>query len=128
MKFTAEIQVLPHPEIHEPQGYTIARHLDKLNIRGVDDLRIGKFMVMQLEAESEVEAHEKVTAACTKLLANPIIESYSFHLRHLEEEIEVLPEEEEEIEHIEETSTEGEIEEVLASSTENLSKAPKEEE
>ena len=87
MKFTAEIQVLPHPEIHEPQGHTITRHLDKLNINGVSDLRIGKFMVMQLEAESEVEAHEKVTAACTKLLANPIIESYSFHLRHLEENV-----------------------------------------
>lgn len=111
MKFTAEIQVLPHPEIHEPQGHTITRHLGKLNINGVNDLRIGKFMVMQLEAESEVEAHEKVTAACTKLLANPIIESYSFHLRHLEENIDS--------EILEEDTLSGQ-EELLDQSTENI--------
>ena len=95
MKFTAEIKIIPHPEIHEPQGHTIVRNLDKLSIDSVNTLRVGKLMHMQLDAKSEVEAHETVDRACKQLLANPITETYSFHLQIVEEtpEEEIIEEE-----------------------------------
>jgi phosphoribosylformylglycinamidine synthase PurS subunit len=80
MKFVAEIKVMPHKELLDPQGKTVAKNLKNVHIDGVEDVRIGKHIVMTLEAASEPEAREKVDTACRKLLANLIMESYVFTL------------------------------------------------
>ncbi len=80
MKFTAEIDVMPHKELLDPQGKTIANNMKNIDLYGVEDIRIGKHIQMQLEAKSEEEAREKVDLACRKLLSNMIMESYSFTL------------------------------------------------
>jgi phosphoribosylformylglycinamidine synthase len=84
MKFTAEIQIIPLPEIYEPQGQTILRHLDQVQITGVQNLRVGKFVSLQLEAENEGAAQKTVEQVCQKLLAHPLIETYNFHLKIVE--------------------------------------------
>ncbi len=84
MKFTAEIDIMPHKELLDPQGKTVAHNMHHLHITGVKDVRIGKHIVMTLEAASEAEASEKVETACKKLLANLIMESYTFHLSKTE--------------------------------------------
>lgn len=84
MKFTAEIQIIPLPEIYEPQGQTVLRHLDKLQIKGVDQMRIGKFVAMELVAEDEAAAQQTVEQVCQKLLAHPLVETYNFHLKAVE--------------------------------------------
>ena len=101
MKYKAEIKIIPHPHIVEPQGRTILRQFDKLGIKEATDLRVGKLLFLELEATSEVLAHELVDQACKALLANPIIETYAFHLQPIAEEapappIEAQPESEEE--------------------------------
>lgn len=80
MKFTASITVMPHKELLDPQGKTVANNLKNVHIYGVEDVRIGKHIVLKLEAENEAEAREKVETACKKLLANLIMETYSFEL------------------------------------------------
>jgi len=92
MKFLAEIQIILLPEIQEPQGAIISRQLKHLDLEGIGQIRIGKFLTMELEADSEVEAHQNVEKACQRLLANPIMESFSFHLKELTQA--ALPEEE----------------------------------
>ena len=82
MKFIAEIDVMPHKELLDPQGKTVANNMDHIDITGVEDVRIGKHIRMVVAAESEAAARDKVDMACKKLLINPIMENYSFTLKN----------------------------------------------
>lgn len=81
MKYRAEIDIMPHKELLDPQGKTVANNMKHVDIDGIHDIRIGKHITMQLEADSEKEAQEKVETACKKILANLIMESYSFTVK-----------------------------------------------
>ncbi|QMU30192.1 phosphoribosylformylglycinamidine synthase subunit PurS [Adhaeribacter radiodurans] len=80
MKFTAEIDIMPHAELLDPQGKAVMLGLEHLGLEQVADVRIGKHITLALEAENETAAQEKVETACKKLLANLIMESYSYQL------------------------------------------------
>jgi phosphoribosylformylglycinamidine synthase len=80
MKFTAEIDVMPKKELLDPQGKAVMLGLEHLGLNSVQDVRVGKHITVQLEAETEAEAKVKVEDACKKLLANLIMESYRFEL------------------------------------------------
>jgi len=81
MKYLAEINIMPHKELLDPQGKTVANNMKNLDISGVDDVRIGKHITITLDAATEEEANEKVDTACKKLLANMIMETYTFSLK-----------------------------------------------
>lgn len=81
MKFIAEIDVMPRPELLDPQGKAVLLGLEHLGLDQVDDVRIGKHITLNLEAETEEIAREKVDKACSKLLANLIMESYTYELK-----------------------------------------------
>jgi phosphoribosylformylglycinamidine synthase subunit PurS len=81
MNFIAEIDIMPKKELLDPQGKTVTKNMKNIDVAGVSDIRIGKHITMHLEAASEAEARTKVDTACKKLLANLIMESYSFELR-----------------------------------------------
>ena len=72
---------MPHKELLDPQGKTVSNNMKNLDIQGVEDIRIGKNIVIRLEATDENDARQKVSLACEKLLANPIMESYQFSIR-----------------------------------------------
>jgi phosphoribosylformylglycinamidine synthase PurS subunit len=80
MNFRAEINVMPHKELLDPQGKAVAAGLHKMNFNEVTDVRIGKHLTIKLSAASEAEAKQKLEEACKKLLANPIMESYTYEL------------------------------------------------
>ncbi len=80
MRFIAEIDIMPHKELLDPQGKTVAHSMQQLEIGGVEDVRIGKHVTLTLEAATEAEAGAMVETACRKLLANLIMESYSYQL------------------------------------------------
>lgn len=84
MKFVAEIDIMPHKELLDPQGKTVAKNMDHVHIEGVEDVRIGKHIVMTLNADSEEAARETVETACKKLLANLIMETYTFEVKAVE--------------------------------------------
>ena len=80
MKFTAEIDIMPHAELLDPQGKAVMLGLEHLGLEQVSDVRIGKHIKLQLEAQDEAAASQKVEEACKKLLANMIMESFSYRL------------------------------------------------
>jgi phosphoribosylformylglycinamidine synthase subunit PurS len=84
MKFVAEIDIMPHKELLDPQGKAVSHNLKSLNIHEVEDVRIGKHITLTLEAETEEAAREIVDNACRKLLANLIMESFAFELTAIE--------------------------------------------
>ena len=81
MKFTAEIDVMPRPELLDPQGKAVLLGLEHLGLDQIGSVRIGKHITLQLEAETDEIAREKVEKACNKLLANLIMESYTYELK-----------------------------------------------
>ncbi|MEL6862863.1 MAG: phosphoribosylformylglycinamidine synthase subunit PurS [Bacteroidota bacterium] len=81
MKFLAEIDIMPHKELLDPQGKTVANNMKHIDLSGVEDIRIGKHIKMTLEADSEASANEKVEIACKKILANVIMETYSYSIK-----------------------------------------------
>ena len=80
MTYLAHINIMPKAELLDPQGKVVVKNLPNVGIEGVQDVRIGKHVTLQLEADSEQAAHDKVERACSKLLANIIMESYDFVL------------------------------------------------
>jgi phosphoribosylformylglycinamidine synthase len=80
MNFRAEINVMPHKELLDPQGKAVANSLHKLNFSEVSDVRVGKHITIKLTANSEAEAKQKIEEACKKLLSNPIMEGHNFEL------------------------------------------------
>ncbi|MEM6397949.1 MAG: phosphoribosylformylglycinamidine synthase subunit PurS [Bacteroidota bacterium] len=83
MTFLAHINIMPHAELLDPQGKVVVKNLPLIDVKGVEDVRIGKHVTMKLEAESEDQAHDQVDLACKKLLANEIMETYDFVLEEL---------------------------------------------
>lgn len=83
MKFLAHINIMPKAELLDPQGKVVVKNLPNIGIEGVDDVRIGKHVTISLEAKNADEAEEKVEKACSKLLANVIMESYDFVVEEL---------------------------------------------
>lgn len=80
MKFVADIDIMPHKELLDPQGRTVAHNLGNIQLTGIQDVRIGKHIRMVIDAENEAAANEKAEAACKKLLANLIMENYAIKL------------------------------------------------
>lgn len=80
MKYRAEIEIMPRKEILDPQGKAVKLGLENMGFEGMEDVRIGKHITMEIEAVSEEEANGKVASACEKLLANLIMETYSFRV------------------------------------------------
>ena len=77
-KFQAEIDVMPKKEILDPQGKAVTGSMKNLGLAEIQNVRIGKHISLEIEADSEETAHDKVDEACKNLLANLIMESYSF--------------------------------------------------
>lgn len=80
MKFVAEIDVMPLKSLLDPQGKAVTGSMKNLGLSEISNVRIGKHITLEIEAENRETAREKVEEACKKLLANQIMESYSFEL------------------------------------------------
>ncbi|MBK8425435.1 MAG: phosphoribosylformylglycinamidine synthase subunit PurS [Lewinellaceae bacterium] len=80
MKFIAEIDIMPHRELLDPQGKAVVNNMKHLHLSGILDVRIGRHVSMTLEADNEAEARQKVETACQNLLANLIMETYHYTL------------------------------------------------
>lgn len=80
MHYVARINVMPKPEILDPQGKAVRLGLENLGMNTVEDVRIGKHITVRLQAEDEAQAAERVDFACSQLLANMIMESYDYTL------------------------------------------------
>jgi phosphoribosylformylglycinamidine synthase PurS subunit len=76
MLFTAQVKVMPLKDLLDPQGKAVLGGLQNLNIKSVNDVRIGKHIDLQIEANSKEEANTIASEAAQKLLANPVMEMF----------------------------------------------------
>ena len=78
--YLAKVFIRLKPTVSDPQGQTIQGGLRQLGFDSVESVRAGKYMEIRLDEEGEENAGRKVRDMCEKLLANPIIEDYTFDL------------------------------------------------
>lgn len=83
MKFIAEIDIMPLDDLLDPQGKVIGSNLPRLGISGVENVRVGKHITMEINAASDEDASEIANTTCKKLLANAVIEKYSYILEKI---------------------------------------------
>ena len=71
---------MPKKTVLDPQGKTVKHALESMNFTGIKDVRVGKFMEIELEGGNQAELQKKIDEACHKLLSNPVIEEYTFEV------------------------------------------------
>jgi len=74
----ARVIVTPKAVVNDPQGITVRQGLAALGFAEVSDVRVGKYIEVNLDAANEREARQRVEAMCRQLLANHVIEDYRF--------------------------------------------------
>ena len=76
MIFTAQVKVMPLKELLDPQGKAVMGGLANLGLNGIKDVRIGKNITLQIEAETADAAKFVAEEAAKKLLANQVMEMF----------------------------------------------------
>jgi phosphoribosylformylglycinamidine synthase PurS subunit len=84
-RFEAVVEVGHLPGILDPQGGVIERALPALGYGNVSDVRVGKSIRLVVAADDAESARTQVEEMCRKLLANPVIETFSISLQPVEE-------------------------------------------
>ena len=74
MRFDVTVEVHLRPGIADPEGSTVERALPTLGFDGVGNVRVGKLISFELEAESAQQADEQASDMCQRFLTNPVIE------------------------------------------------------
>lgn len=77
---TAIINISLKTGVLDSQGKAVHHALDSLNFKNVNDVRVGKQIVMELSSEDAAEARAEVAEMCEALLANTVIEDYEIEL------------------------------------------------
>ena len=80
MIFTVQIKVMPLKDLLDPQGKAVMGGLQNLGLNNVSDVRIGKHIDLQIEAENKEAAIVTAEEAAKKLLANPVMEVFEITL------------------------------------------------
>ena len=75
-----KVFITPKRGILDPQGRAVEQSLRSLGFDRVAQVRVGKYVVLELDAASPAEAEAAVTRMCEQLLANTVIEDYRFEL------------------------------------------------
>ncbi|MBL7739570.1 MAG: phosphoribosylformylglycinamidine synthase subunit PurS [Chitinophagaceae bacterium] len=76
MTYTVQIKVMPLKELLDPQGKAIVGGLQNLGLSNVEDVRVGKNISLQINADSADQAKQIAEEASKKLLANPVMEYF----------------------------------------------------
>lgn len=81
MTYNIQVKVMPLKDLLDPQGKAVLGGLQNLGLKGVEDVRIGKHITLQVDADSEAVAREVAETACKSLLANQVMEFFEIEVK-----------------------------------------------
>ena len=76
MTYTVQVKVMPLKDLLDPQGKAVMGGLQSLGINNVDDVRVGKNITLQVNADTAENAKAIAEDATKKLLSNPVMEYF----------------------------------------------------
>lgn len=74
--YNVQIKVMPLKDLLDPQGKAVLGGLANLGLNGIEDVRIGKNITLQVNASTPEDARKIAEDAAKKLLANPVMEYF----------------------------------------------------
>jgi len=77
---TAIINISLKNGVLDSQGKAVHHALDSLHFENVEDVRVGRQVIMKITHSDEAKALEEVTQMCEDLLANTVIEEYTIEI------------------------------------------------
>ena len=77
---TAIVNIFLKNGVLDPQGKAIHHALDAMNFEGVEDVRMGKQIVLKLTSDNRADAMKEVEQMAEEILANTVIEDYTIEL------------------------------------------------
>lgn len=80
MTYSVQVKVMPLKELLDPQGKAVLSGLGNLGLTNIQDVRIGKHILLQIDAANAEAALTTADEAAKKLLANPVMEQYEIAL------------------------------------------------
>ena len=78
--YRAKVYVTLKPAVNDPQGSAVRGGLHSLGFAAIQEVRVGKYLEIQIDAAEPEQAREQVAQMCQQLLANPVIEDYRIEL------------------------------------------------
>ena len=75
-----KVFVTPRKGILDPQGRAVEHSLQSLGFAGVSGVKIGRYITLEVTAASSDDARAQVKKMCEQLLANPLIEDFTFEV------------------------------------------------
>ena len=81
MNYTAHVKIMPLKDLLDPQGKAVMGGLKNLGIVAIRDVRVGKHIVLHIEAESESEAKKIADDSTRLLLANAVMENFEISIQ-----------------------------------------------
>ena len=82
MTYTVQVKVMPLKELLDPQGKAVMGGLQNLGVSAITDVRVGKNIQLQIEADSEQQAKKLAEEASKKLLANEVMEYFELEINN----------------------------------------------
>ena len=79
-QFEVKVFVRLRPSVLDPAGEAIKSASNKLGVKGIKSLRIGKMIEVKIEGNKEDEIKEKIDLLCDRLFANTVIEDYEYSI------------------------------------------------
>jgi phosphoribosylformylglycinamidine synthase subunit PurS len=83
MQYRVEIRITPRVGILDPQGKAVGGALSSLGFSGLGEVHVGRYIALDLEAESRQEAETAATSMCRQLLANPVTEDFDIRISEM---------------------------------------------
>jgi phosphoribosylformylglycinamidine synthase subunit PurS len=75
-QFKVSLHIVPRRGLLDPQGKAVADALQTLGFRSVQDVHVGRHVIVELSARDAAAAEKEARAMCEKLLANPVTEDF----------------------------------------------------
>ena len=76
----ARIIITPKKAVLDPQGKTVQSALAHIGYNGIGDVRVGKYLEIEIAGTDRVTASRQIDEACHRILSNPVIEDYRFEI------------------------------------------------
>ncbi len=81
LQWKVKVEVTLKKEVNDPQGTAVENSLKALGFSGVQQVRVGKYLELIIDASGRKEAASLVEEMSRRLLSNPVIEDFSYSLQ-----------------------------------------------
>ena len=76
----ASIIITPKKAVLDPQGKTVQSALEHMGYQGIKDVRVGKFLELEIESADAENVRKQLDEAAHRFLSNPVIEDYRIEI------------------------------------------------